>query len=253
MPGDVYTDLWRAGEIDDPHYGRNALRAKWAMEKEWWYRRRFAVAPEWKGKVVRLVFDGVDYSCNVWVNGKYLGQHEGMFSPFEFDVSSVLNYNGDSRANELVVRLDPPPRIYRNVAGRKFAWQGDYWRTITPMGIWKPVRLVATGRLRIADVHPRSQINGDGSADIDVQMAIANHSSGRSERARVRTVIRGKNFQAGPYESQAEVSVTVDTFETTISVPTDTRLGIMLIVSSWSFLSIRMFVPIDARLWNPVI
>ena len=41
VPGDVYTDLWRAGEIDDPHFGRNTLRAKWAMEREWWYRCKF--------------------------------------------------------------------------------------------------------------------------------------------------------------------------------------------------------------------
>jgi len=47
VPGDVYTDLWRAGEIDDPQYGRNALRAKWAMEKEWWYRRRFYVVRDY--------------------------------------------------------------------------------------------------------------------------------------------------------------------------------------------------------------
>ena len=28
VPGDVYTDLWRAGEIDDPHHGRNGMRAR---------------------------------------------------------------------------------------------------------------------------------------------------------------------------------------------------------------------------------
>ena len=34
--------------------------------------------------------------------------------------------------NGLVIRLNPPPRTYRAVAGRKFAWHGDYWRTLTP-------------------------------------------------------------------------------------------------------------------------
>ena len=24
VPGDVYTDLWRAGALDDPHLGRNS-------------------------------------------------------------------------------------------------------------------------------------------------------------------------------------------------------------------------------------
>ena len=92
VPGDVYTDLWRAGEIDDPHYGRNGLRAKWAMEKEWWYRRHFAAPASWKGKSVRVIFEGVDYACDVWMNGKHLGRHEGMFSPFEFDVTPLLQH-----------------------------------------------------------------------------------------------------------------------------------------------------------------
>ena len=207
VPGDVYTDLWRAGEIDNPHYGRNGMRAKWVMEKEWWYRCQFGVPEAWKGKAVHLTFEGVDYSCDVWLNGKHLGHHEGMFSPFEFDVSSILQYRSDGRANGLVVRLDPPPRLYRNVAGRKFAWHGDYWRTITPIGIWKPVRLVATGPVRITNVSPTSKIHDDGSATVKVQVAFAYHNPKQSKETHVRAVVRGKNCEDGPYEKQVAVSV----------------------------------------------
>lgn len=228
VPGDVYTDLWRAGEIDDPHYGRNGIRAKWVMEKEWWYRCQFGVPETWQGKTIRLVFDGVDYSCDVWLNGTHLGRHEGMFSPFEFDVSSTVQYRSDGRANALVVRLDPPPRLYRNVAGRKFAWHGDYWRTLAPIGIWKPIRLVATGALRLDDVYPISRIHEDGSATVNVQIDLANHNPDWSGKARVRAVVRGKGFAAGPYE--AEASVPINGGETTAA------------------LSVR--IP-EARLWWP--
>ncbi len=205
VPGDVYTDLWRAGEIDDPHYGRNGIRTKWVMEREWWYRCQFGVQENWQGKTIRVVCEGVDYSCDVWLNGKRLGRHEGMFSPFEFDVSDVLRYRSDGRANGLAVRLDPPPRSYRNVAGRKFAWHGDYWRTLTPMGIWKPIRLVATGPLRIDDVYPASEIHEDGSATVRVQVRLADHRLAETGNARVRVTVRGKGFDAGPYV--AEVSL----------------------------------------------
>ena len=217
VPGDVYTDLWRAGEIADPHYGRNGMRAKWVMEKEWWYRCLFGLPDTFKDKVVHLVFEGVDYSCDVWLNGKHLGRHQGMFSPFEFDVSSILRYRSHSNANELVVRLDPPPRLYRNVAGRKFAWHGDYWRAITPFGIWRPVRLVATGPVRITDVHPVSKIHDDGSADVEFQVTLTNHDPNQFKKARLHTVVRGKNFQCGPYEGQVTVSPT-DRTTTTLSV-----------------------------------
>ncbi len=218
VPGDVYTDLWRAGEIDDPHYGRNGMQAKWVMEREWWYRRQFGVSEAWKGKVVRLVFEGVDYSCDVWLNGTHLGHHEGMFSPFEFDVSSILRYRSEGRANGLVVRLDPPPRLYRNVAGRKFAWHGDYWRTLAPVGIWKPVRLVATGSLHIGDVYPASELHGDGSATVGIQVAFAHHDPNGVKKARLRAVVRGKNFEGGPYETELVVPTAAGASEATLSV-----------------------------------
>lgn len=218
VPGDVYTDLWRAGEIDDPHYGRNGMRAKWVMEKEWWYRHQFGVPEAWKDKVVRLSFEGVDYSCDVWLNGKHLGYHEGMFSPFEFDVSSILRYCSDGRANGLVVRLNPPPRLYRNVAGRKFAWHGDYWRTLTPFGIWKPIRLVATGPMQIKDVHPKSTIHDDGSATVEFHVSIINHNPKQFKEARVSAVVRGRNFNCSSYEAQVKIPVAAAMTSASLSI-----------------------------------
>jgi len=205
VPGDVYTDLWRAGEIDDPHFGRNGMKAKWAMEREWWYRCKFKVPESQRGRAFRMVFDGVDYACEVWLNGKRLGRHEGMFSPFEFEVGPLL-YIGDDGDNGLVVKLDAPPRTYRDVCGRKFGWHGDYWRTLTPMGIWKPVRLVATGPAHIADVYPQSQIHADGSATVKVQVQLAAHKTGLAKRVNVQAVIRGANCEAGPFELASSVA-----------------------------------------------
>ncbi|MBX7246776.1 MAG: hypothetical protein K1X53_14870 [Candidatus Sumerlaeaceae bacterium] len=205
VPGDVYTDLWRAGEIDDPHFGRNSLRAKWAMEREWWYRCKFKVPESQRGRKLRLVFDGVDYACEVWLNSKYLGRHEGMFSPFEFEVGPHL-YIGDEGDNGIVVKLDPPPRSYREVCGRKFAWHGDYWRTLTPMGIWKPIRLVATGPAHIADVYPDSQIHEDGSATVSVQVQVAAGKPALGKKVKVRAVIQGANCEAGVHTKVAAIA-----------------------------------------------
>lgn len=78
VPGDVYTDLQRAGELEDPYFGRNMHKAKWVQEYEWWYIRRFNVSEKMKGKKVHLDFEGVDYSCTIWLNGNLLGSHEGV-------------------------------------------------------------------------------------------------------------------------------------------------------------------------------
>lgn len=50
ISGDVYSDLHRANEIDDPFYGRNMHKAKWAADYEWWYCHRFAVPDAMNGK-----------------------------------------------------------------------------------------------------------------------------------------------------------------------------------------------------------
>ena len=215
-PGDVYTDLWRAGVIDDPHYGRNGMKAKWVLEREWWYRRQFRAPAEWDGKVVRLIFEGVDYSCDVWLNGTYLGHHEGMFSPFEFDVGPLLRHDDGRAQNGLVVRLDPPPRLYRNVAGRKFGWHGDYWRTLVPMGIWRPVRLVATGAVSIDDVYVQSAIHDHRSATVTAQVTLANHGP-KEASARLSAVIRGKTFAGEPHAVELTVHCPPGAAEATLS------------------------------------
>lgn len=68
-----------------------------------WYRRSFDVDAADSGKFIKLVFIAVNYIADVWVNGVYLGYHEGGYTPFAFDVSSVLNYGG---SNVIAVRVD---------------------------------------------------------------------------------------------------------------------------------------------------
>jgi len=228
VPGDVYTDLWRAGQIDDPHYGRNGMKAKWAMELEWWYRRSFNVPESQEGRVVRLLFTGVDYACEVWLNGQHLGRHEGMFSSFEFEVGRLINYGEGRAKNVLAVRLDPPPRNYTQVGGRKFAWMGDYWRTLTPMGIWKPVLVVATGAVRISNIYPTTEIHRDASAKVIIQVTLAHDGRTMPAGTRVRTVLRGANFEGPDYTAEQTVS----------SLPSD---GVV---------TLSLDVP-DARLWWP--
>ncbi|MBI5355622.1 MAG: hypothetical protein HZB68_04170, partial [Candidatus Aenigmarchaeota archaeon] len=56
------------------------------------YSREFS-APKMKGKRKRLVFKGVDYIASVKLNGARLGEHEGYFSKFSFDLDSLEETN----------------------------------------------------------------------------------------------------------------------------------------------------------------
>ena len=180
VPGDVYTDLWRVGRIDDPHVGRNGQRAKWVMDYEWWYFKTFKVPPEMKGKQIRLMFEGVDYECDVWLNGEALGNHQGAYSRFHFDITGKVNFSTDrdrTENNLLAVRLAPPPRTFALVCGRKYRWHGDYGNNVTPFGIWRPVRLEATGPVSIEDIYVQSELRQDHVADLNVQVTLHNKSN----------------------------------------------------------------------------
>ncbi|MDD5273336.1 MAG: glycoside hydrolase family 2 TIM barrel-domain containing protein [Methylovulum sp.] len=70
-----------------------------------WYRKHFELPKALKGKRVSLNFAGVDYMADVWLNGRYLGFHEGYFQHFSFDASDVALFGKD---NVLTVKVDSP-------------------------------------------------------------------------------------------------------------------------------------------------
>ncbi|MFY0625005.1 MAG: hypothetical protein JXR07_01840 [Reichenbachiella sp.] len=221
VPGDVFTDLWRIGRIDDPHFGRNSVKAKWVNEYEWWYLNIFNVPEEMKGKTIELTFDGVDYACDVFVNGKMLGTHEGMFTSFSYDITELVSFEQKRRGrNTLAVRLHPAPRRYSQVAGRKPAWHGDYWVDVVPTGIWKPVRLEAFEAAKIQDIYVQTKIGKKGSADLDIQVDIENR--GTTEKSfDILFSVKGENFKSKEYKStiQKKLSLGKNQFTVSIEIP----------------------------------
>jgi beta-glucuronidase len=76
-----------------------------------WYRRAFAVPDSLKGRFARLNFYAVNYVADVWLNGQYLGYHEGGYTAFSFDATKALRVD---TTNVLVVRVDNPSWGSRN-------------------------------------------------------------------------------------------------------------------------------------------
>ncbi len=68
-----------------------------------WYRKKIDIDSLIDRKFVKLVFYSVNYICDVWINGEYVGYHEGGYTPFAFDVTSFLRYG---QSNVIAVRID---------------------------------------------------------------------------------------------------------------------------------------------------
>lgn len=52
-----------------------------------WYRRKIVLPHARAGEFFDLEFTAADYFCEVYLDGEFLGRHEGYFAPFSFDIS----------------------------------------------------------------------------------------------------------------------------------------------------------------------
>jgi beta-galactosidase len=68
-----------------------------------WYRKKFSIPADYRGKVVTLEFDGVYQNSDVWINGHHLGHRPYGYIPFVYELTDHLNFGGD---NVVSVRVD---------------------------------------------------------------------------------------------------------------------------------------------------
>ncbi len=169
VPGDVIADTLDAGLIPHPYADLNSLACEWLSERDWVYRKVFTIPGEWNGTHIRLRFGGVDYRCEVYLNEKLLGEHEGMFTPFEFDVSSLLRFGGEN-CLVVLVHHKPPVDVVQGQIGwtsrarlwkSRFAYDWDWCTRLVPLGIWQSVRLLATDGAWVEDVWVRPKVEGE--------------------------------------------------------------------------------------------
>jgi beta-glucuronidase len=67
-----------------------------------WLRRSFTLPRLWSGDAVTLRFASASYVADVWLNGTWLGYHEGGGTPFAFDAAEALL---PGEENVLAVRI----------------------------------------------------------------------------------------------------------------------------------------------------
>ncbi|MGW8482965.1 glycosyl hydrolase 2 galactose-binding domain-containing protein [Microbacterium sp. NPDC055903] len=202
VPGTVQGALVAAGEMSDPLLDDNTYRElvehgepahrPWPFrrtrveEQEWWFARRFSVPEEWRGRRVRLVFDGIDYASSVYLNGEPIARQVGMYGGPEIDVTSVLRIDAD---NEVVVRVDPPPQDWHGIMKPSPGWGWHYGHLIS-MGIWRPVRLEVVEDVEVQDLFVHTLEASRDRARLRVQWDLF---SEESLDASVSIVVRAPN------------------------------------------------------------
>jgi len=118
------------------------------------YRRTFAVPKAWRGKRVLLHFGAVDWQAEVFVNGQAVGQHEGGYAPFSFDVSGALKKDGPQ---EVVVKVWDPTDFGTQPRGKQVKNpSGIFYTSVS--GLWQTVWLEPVGSSYITGIKAVSNI-----------------------------------------------------------------------------------------------
>ena len=173
-------------------------------KEELWYQRTFDVPSAWRGKQILLHFGAVDWKAEVWVNDVKVGEHTGGFTPFYFDITSVLNKGN----NDLVVKVWDPSDRGEQPRGKQIANPHGIWYTPVT-GIWQTVWLEPVATQYITNLKTTPDIDNNS---VKVEVA-ANTTS--ADKVEVK-VFDGKNLVA---KGAALNGVPVE-----LAMPTNTKL-----------------------------
>lgn len=173
VPGTVYTDLLRNGDMEDPFWKDNELCCLPLMEEDYEYETRFEPDGEFAGQDrILLCFDGLDTIADIYLNQECIGRAFNMHRVWEYDVTQSIK----EKENVLRVVLHSPLRYIREefkkcrtlgsedamdgfVHMRKahcmFGW--DWGAHLPDAGIFRKVSLAGIKEARIDGVYIRQE------------------------------------------------------------------------------------------------
>ncbi|HEV2318123.1 MAG TPA: glycoside hydrolase family 2 TIM barrel-domain containing protein, partial [Verrucomicrobiae bacterium] len=174
-----------------------------------WYRRTFDLPSQDAGKRIWIQFDGVFRDAQVFVNGWFIGHHEGGYNGFRYDITEVANCGG---RNDVAVRVD---------ASRFEGWFYE------GAGIYRHAWLVKTAPLAIAPdgIFVWSQFKDNvprGRPDIHIQVRLLNSLTNDADATVTAQIIspEGQELASAHKRVRAPAGSTIEVNQTTrISKP----------------------------------
>ncbi|MFD2328657.1 glycoside hydrolase family 2 TIM barrel-domain containing protein [Cohnella sp. GCM10020058] len=177
VPGGVHADLLRAGLIEDPWYGLNSWKCEW-VENRWWVYRASVACPKPGSGRTELVFKGLDYEVQVFVDGKLLGEHEGMYHEAVFDVTEAAR--AQERMEVTVMFKHAPDEMSQigltsrtHTQKSRFNYKWDFSTRLVNIGIWDDVLLRVHEAWTLDDVSVTTEaVPNAGTGEIFVSAAV---------------------------------------------------------------------------------
>ena len=231
-----------------PHYGGPPQKAKAV------YTSTFSL-PAYEGKRAILRINGADYIAQVFVNGEFVGGHEGFFAPFELDITEFAVTGNNTLkiilTNDVTMK-DGGDKIY---AATGLGWDDAYsgWHHCPPgIGLYHSVYVSLREQEFITDLFPR--VNSNAS-----EVWVDCDSAGYEEKdVKFAVSVYGENFEETVFEDKEYVPTTVmeagmsDTYtESLLNAKGILGVGQPLkLMNSFNRFKVPMEIP-NARQWTP--
>ena len=119
-----------------------------------WYQTTARIPRGWADQRIVLRFDSATHRAVVWVGDTKVAEHEGGYTPFEADITDLVQPGDEVRIstvvnNELTFQTIPPGVVHDTPEGRRQQYFHDFFNYA---GLHRAVWLYATPTTYISDV-----------------------------------------------------------------------------------------------------
>ncbi|HLV86201.1 MAG TPA: hypothetical protein VKV39_04435 [Candidatus Sulfotelmatobacter sp.] len=229
MPATVLEVLQEDGTYPNLYFGKNLTETvpKDLFRQDWWYRTVFTVPDE--HKVHWLVFKGINYRAEIWLNGERIANNRevvGMYNAFEFNVSGKVKPGAQ---NVLAVKVTPE-QAFEDVDGVELAdawfdWINSKYLGIRlpeqqigisyvadrNAGVWKQVYLRSTDEVEIRSPYVKTELPLPKTAPAVLTVYCDLHNGSQSQ---VDGVLSGQILREGKSAIPIEQKVSLGAGET---------------------------------------
>ena len=212
---DSFNNAWHLGQYSHMPGEPNPWK------KPYWYRTTFSVPAADKGRHFQLIFKGINYRAEVWLNGRMLADSArmvGMFEEFDLDASAAIRTGEENALAVKIYPLDYPglpaaPQVEAlDDFGENGGPTGDIGKNVTMlssigwdwipevhdrnMGIWQPVYLRTTGQVVISKpriITDLPNLPDTSLAKLSIDVTLSNNSAS-PRKGSIQVTISPDNF-----------------------------------------------------------
>ena len=186
VPGCVHTDLSRAGLLPDLYYRDTNKDYIYLENEDFDYTLTFDSARA--GECAKLVFEGLDTYCDIYLNGEALGECHNMFISHSFDVTGKLKPLGNElrvHFRSAVKEVEGLPlrngsftleRLYSRRVQCTYSW--DWVDRFVTAGMWLPVYIEYGADMKITDSYVYTTLIDDFGAEISCTLNFEGYEAG---------------------------------------------------------------------------